>query len=119
MCYRQLITFVTSESESGVVVGEPSSQIAMLTRVLREKEKEVKEFQHQLSDQTMSEVYVHIIALCLVPRLLLQLSSSALTNCRDVNTANSKRKHCVICSANSVVAHLLSVSCLMYRNQQK
>ena len=55
--------FVISFSEGeGSVVGEPSSQItillSILTRVLREKEKQVEEFQHKLSEQTMSEVYI-------------------------------------------------------------
>ena len=40
-----------SEDEFGVL-GGPSSQIAMLTRVLREKEKEVKEIQHELLGQS-------------------------------------------------------------------
>ena len=57
-------TFVISFSEGeGSVVGEPSSQIAMLTRILREKVKEVEEFQHKLSDQTMSEVYILFVSL--------------------------------------------------------
>ena len=50
------MTFVISLSESeGGVVGEPRSQIAILTRVLREKE-EMEKFQYKLSDQSISEV---------------------------------------------------------------
>ena len=33
-------------------VGEPSSQIAMLTRALQEKEKEMEEIQHELLEQS-------------------------------------------------------------------
>jgi hypothetical protein len=40
-----------SEGESGVV----HSKIALLTRALREREKEVEKFQHKLSEQSMSE----------------------------------------------------------------
>ena len=49
---------VTRISEG--TVREPHSQIAMLTRVLREREKEMEEFQHKLLDQTMSEVHVYM-----------------------------------------------------------
>ena len=50
-------SFVTrlNKGESGVV-GEPHSQIAMLTRVPGKREKEVEEFQRKLSEQSMSEV---------------------------------------------------------------
>ena len=34
------------------MAGEPSSQIAMLSRVLREKEREVEEIQHELLEQS-------------------------------------------------------------------
>ena len=55
MVYYSTNTFITrlSEGESGVV----HSKIALLTRALREREKEVEKFQHKLSEQSMSEVY--------------------------------------------------------------
>ena len=40
-----------SDSDVGVL-GEPSSQIAMLTRALWEKEKEVEVIQHELMEQS-------------------------------------------------------------------
>ena len=37
-------------------MGETNSQIAMLTRVLREKKNKMEEFQHKALDQSTSEV---------------------------------------------------------------
>ena len=49
--------FVPRVSESeGSVVGETNSQIATLTRVLREKKNKMEEFQHKPLDQSTSEV---------------------------------------------------------------
>ena len=54
--------FVTRLSEGEVgVVGEPHSQIALLKRVLRERAKEMEEFQHKLLDQSTSEVYSFVL----------------------------------------------------------
>ena len=53
-----------SEGEAGVV-GESSSQIAKLSRVLREKEKEMEEYRHMLLDLSgdLSKVSVIVLAL--------------------------------------------------------
>ena len=42
-------------------MGETNSQIAMLTRVLREKKNKMEEFQHKLLDQSTSEVLCNIV----------------------------------------------------------
>ena len=47
------ISYRTSEGEVGAV-GEPSSRIAMLTKVLWEKEREVEEIQHELLEQSIT-----------------------------------------------------------------
>ena len=42
-----------SSRKSEGEVGEPSSQIAMLTRALREKEREVEEITHELMEKSI------------------------------------------------------------------
>ena len=53
-----------SEDEAGVV-GESSSQIAKLSRVLREKEKEMEEYQHMLLDLSGNLPKVSVIVHCI------------------------------------------------------
>ena len=72
MYYSQLIVPRLSENE-GSVVGETNSQVAVLTRVLREKKNKMEGFQHKPLDQSISEVYTMTVICVCVISILLQL----------------------------------------------
>ena len=48
------------------VVGESASQIAVLTSVIREKDKQVEELQHKLEDSSLAGVSTVIIGTSII-----------------------------------------------------